>query len=381
MDPTAARCLFPLTKQFIFMNNAGVAPMSDRARAAIENLMEQLVTRPYQDGTAQEDADRLRQSIGRLIGADPNAIALVRGTAHGVSLLAQGLAWQPGDNVVGARGQYPANVDPWMALADRGVELRLAQPVEGRVTAESVLSLVDERTRVVALTHVEFWNGYRSDILRLGDELRSRGVVFCLDATQSAGALHLDMASQPVDFLTAGAHKWLLGPKGIGFCYCRKELLPKLRPVLVGSGALTKAQEYFEYDYQPRDSARWFEESSLSVLDMAAFSAAVELLLEVGPRQVEAQVLGLAGRLARGLAERGYQLVEPWPRELHESSGIVSFRRPGSSPQEVLRELNAARVVARAHADFVRLSPHFYNNVEEVNRVLALLAPGGESAA
>ena len=381
MEPTAARCLFPLTSQFIFMNHAGVSPLSERARAAIGNLMEQLLTRPYPDGMAQDWADTLRADLGRLVGAEPDTIGFVRGTAHGLSLLAQGLDWRAGDNVVGARGEYPANVYPWMALQDRAVEYRLAEPVDGRVTPDAVLSLVDSRTRVVALSHVEFWNGYRVDLQTIGAELDRRGVIFAVDAIQSVGALQLDLSRLPVDFLAAGAYKWLLGPKGIGFCYCRPELLRRLRPVLVGTGTVRNPREYFRYDYDPCDTARRFEESSVSVLDMAAFSAAVDLLLDVGPQRIEEQVLRLSRRLAAGLAERGYELVEPWPREPEEDSGIVSFRRPGSSPQEVLRELNAARVVGRTHHDFIRLSPHFYNTLDEVEHVLDLLAPGGVSAA
>lgn len=381
MEPTATRCLFPLTQHFIFMNHAGVSPMSERARAAVANLMEQLVSRPYPDGMAQQSAEALRTDIGRLVGAEPETIALVRSTAHGISLLAHGLDWRPGDNVVGARGEYPANVYPWMALHDRGVEYRLAEPLNGRVTPECVLSLVDERTRVVALSHVEFWNGYRIDLETIGAELDRRGVIFAVDAIQSVGALRLDLARLPVDFLSAGACKWLLGPKGIGFCYCRPELVRRLRPALVGTGTVNRPLEYFDYHYDPHDNARRFEESTVSVLDMAALSAAIDLLLEVGPEPIEKQVLALARYLGTGLAERGYELLEPWPREVLEASGIVSFRRPGSSAQEVLRELNAAGVIGRLHQDFVRLSPHFYNTFQEADHVLDVLAPGGMSAA
>lgn len=379
MDPTAARCLFPLTTQFIFMNHAGVSPLSERARAAVGGLLEQLVSRPYPDGMAEEWADSLRGDLGRLVGAEPDTIELVGGTTHSISLLAQGLDWKMGDNVVGARGEHPANVSPWMALRSRGVEYRLAEPVDGRLTPDSVLGLVDERTRVVALSHVESWNGCRVDLEAIGTELDRRGIIFAVDATQSVGALRLDLSHLPVDFLSAGASKWLLGPKGIGFCYCRPELLRRLQSVLVGGGTVKRSHEDFDND--PPDSARRFEESNLSVLDMAALSAGIDLLLEVGPDQVEEQVLGLARGLGKGLADRGYEIVEPWPREPAEWSGIVSFRRPGSNPQEVVRELNAARVVGRIHKDFVRLSPHFYNTVEEVDRVLDLLAPGGVSAA
>ena len=377
MDCAATRSLFPLTKQFIYMNHAGAAPMSERARAAIEAVMEQLTNRPYPRGLPGEEADRLRQSIARLVGAEPENIGLVRGTAHGLSLLAQGLDWRDGDNVVGARGEYPANVYPWMALRDRGVEFRMAEPVDGRITPDAVLGLVDDRTRVVALSHVEFWNGYRVDLETIGCELDRRGVLFAVDAIQSVGALCLNLSTLPVDFMAAGAHKWLLGPQGIGFCYCRPELLHRLRPVLVGTGTVKRYNEYFVYDFDLCETARRFEESSISVLDMAAFQAAVDLMLEVGPKVIEEQVLGLSRRLAEGLSERGYDVVEPWPRRPGESSGIVSFRRPGSTAHEVLRDLNAARVVGRVHADFVRLSPHFYNTPDEVGRVLDVLAPPG----
>jgi selenocysteine lyase/cysteine desulfurase len=377
MDPAAARCFFPLTKQFIFMNHAGVSPLSDRARAAVEALMEQLTSRPCPDGLSRQAADNLRRSIGRLVGAQPEAIGLVRGTAHGMSLLAQGLEWRPGDNVVGARGEHPANVYPWMALRGRGVELRMAEPAGGRVTPESVLSLVDERTRVVALSHVQLWNGHRIDLEAIGGELDRRGVVFAVNGIQSAGALRLDLSGLPVDFLAASAHRWLLGPEGIGFCYCRPELLARLGPVLVGAGAVRRQDEHVEYAFELCETARRFEESTASVLDMAAFQAGVDLLLEVGPAAVEKRLLALARQLGGGLVERGYEVVDPWPRQLAESSGIVSFRRPGASAREILRELNAARVVGRGHEDVVRLAPHFYNTPEEVERVLDVLSPQG----
>ena len=381
MVPAASRCLFPITEHFIYLNHAGCAPMSERARAAIEALTEHLACRPCPDGLAQEEADRLRRSIGKLIGAEAETIGLVRGTAHGLSLLAHGLDWRAGDNVVGASGEHPTNVYPWMALRDRGVELRLAEPAGGRLASDSVLSLVDGRTRLVALSHVQFWNGYRADLAAIGAELDRRGVLFAVDGMQSVGALHLDLARLPIDFLAAGAGKWLLGPQGIGFCYCRPELLHRLRPALVGRGSVKRDREEFEYDFDLCETARRFEESASSVLDMAAFQAGVDLLLEIGTEVVERRVLSLACRLASGLEDRGFRVVEPWPRLPEESSGIVSFRKPGASAHHVTRDLNAARVVARVHGDFVRLAPHFYNTPEEVDRVLDVLSPPGAGGA
>ncbi len=381
MDPLEARHLFPLVERYIHMNHAGVSPMSQRARAAIEQVIDASMNRPYRDHWAQEEAGRLRELVARLINAPEGSIALTRSTAHGMSLLAQGLEWNQGDNVVGAMGEYPANVYPWMSLASRGVELRQAKPVEGRISPDDVFTLVDDRTRVVALSHVEFWNGYRVDIETIGAECRRRGIVFAVDVMQSAGALRLDVVRMPIDFCAAGAGKWLLGPPGIGFCFCAPRLLERVRPVIVGVGSVVAHDRYLEYDLTLAPGAQRFEESVISLLDTAAFGAALELLLEVGSDVIQERVLDLAARLAAGLAERGCEIVEPWPRTRAESSGIVSFRKPGESAQAVLRDLSAARVIARTHSDFVRLSPHFYNTEEEVDRVLDMLSPERVSPA
>ena len=374
MDPLEARNLMPLSDHYIHMNHAGVSPMSQRCGAAIEQVVETCMNRPYPAGWSQDEADRVRELVAQLINGSADGVALTRSTAHGISFVAQGLDWKSGDNVVGATWEYPANVFPWMALASEGVEFRQAKPAGGRIIPDAIFALVDARTRVVALSHVEFWNGFRVDIEAIGAECRRRGIVFAVDVMQSAGALRLDVSRMPIDFCAAGAGKWLMGPPGIGFCYFAPELLDRVRPHVVGVMSVAANDRYFEPDLKFAPSARRFEESVVSLLDTAAFGAAIELLLEVGTEAIENRVLDLSARLAGGLAERGYELVEPWPRKRAESSGIVSFRKPGATHQEVLRDLTAAHVICRTHRDFVRLSPHFYNTEEEVDRVLDVLA-------
>jgi selenocysteine lyase/cysteine desulfurase len=375
MDPIEVRHLMPLTANYIHMNHAGVSPMSQRVAAAVGHVVQASLERPYKDRSSQDEADRTRGLVARLISGSADSIALTRSTAHGISLLAQGLDWKHGDNVVGAHGEYPANVYPWMSLADRGVEFRQAHPVEGRISPEQVFSPVDARTRVVALSHVQFWNGFRTDIETIGAECRRRGIIFAVDVMQSVGALRVDVGRMPIDFCAAGAGKWLMGPAGIGFCFCVPALLERLRPPIVGVCSVVGFDRYFDYDLTLAPTARRFEESVVSMLDTAAFAAALELLLEVGGEVIERRVLDLSARLAEGLAARDYELVEPWPRRRAESSGIVSFRKRGAGPHEVLRDLTAAHVIARTHRDFVRLSPHFYNTEEEIDRVLEVLAP------
>lgn len=375
MDPLEARHLFPLAERYIHMNHAGVAPMSKRVGAAIQQVIDASMNRPYRDHWAQDEANRVRELVARLISASADSIALTRSTAHGISLLAQGLEWKAGDNVVGATGEYPANVYPWMALESRGVEYRQAKSLEGRISIDELFSLVDARTRVVAVSHVEFWNGFRLDIEAIGAECRRLGIVFAVDVMQSAGALKVDVSGMPIDFCAAGAGKWLMGPPGIGFCFVAPELLERIRPVMVGVGSVAARDSYFVYDLTFAPSARRFEESVVALLDTAAFGAALDLLLEVGAEVIEARVLSLAARLAEGLHRNGCEIVEPWPRSRSESSGIVSFRKPGLNPAAVLRDLSAAHVIARTHQDFVRLSPHFYNTEEEVERVFEVMSP------
>src|SRR5712691_1796123 len=175
MDPLEARSLIPLCEHYIHMNHAGISPMSARGRAALEQVIEAAVGRPYRAGASLEQADRVRGLAAQLVNASPDSVAVTRSTAHGISLLASGLDWERGDNVIGALWEYPANVYPWMVLAARGVECRQAQPTEGRIKADEIFSHVDARTRVVALSHVQFWNGYRLDLDEIGSECRRRG--------------------------------------------------------------------------------------------------------------------------------------------------------------------------------------------------------------
>jgi cysteine desulfurase / selenocysteine lyase len=375
MDPLDARALFPICEEHIHFNHAGVAPMSVRVRAAVEHVLQVMSEEGFDIDDYTETLGQLRSNLATLVGVTADQVSITRGTAHGISLLARGLDWREGDNIVGARLEYPANLFPWMATRDRGVELRLVEPVSGRVTPEAVLSLVDGRTRVVALSFVQFWNGYRIDLAEIGAECRKRGVILAVDGIQGLGVLPFDLETMNADFVAAGAGKWLMGPPGVGFTAWRPELLERIDPLLVGTGSVEDRVNYFEPSFKYAGTARKFEESGVSWLDIAAFGAAVGLLLEVGIDVIEEHVLGLARRLAEGLVERGYDIVEPWPREPEECSGIVSFNRPGASEVELLRDLKAAGVITRTHRDFVRLSPHFYNTEEEVDRVLDVLTP------
>lgn len=357
-----------------WMQHGGGAPWPRVARDAVIDAARRLHAGMDWTGKYAADRQALREVLARVVGGRPESITLVRSTGHGLSLLAGGLDWRAGDNVVGARWEYPTNLYPWMALEPRGVELRLAEPVDGRITVDTLMALADERTRAVCVSWVQFWNGYRIDLEAIGAACRERDILFCVDGIQGVGAVQLDVEAAGVDLLSCGAIKWLLGTPGTGFAYVAPRLVPLLQPLTVGIGSVVDTEQAFEPALDWNPTARRFEESATSWFDIAALLACVRLLERHGMAAVEQRVVDLTQRIGCALASAGHQVVEPWPRSRAESSGIVSFRTPGTAPAEQVRRLAEAGVVARVHADFVRLSPHAWTRDDEVDRALAALA-------
>ncbi|MGH7881547.1 MAG: aminotransferase class V-fold PLP-dependent enzyme [Candidatus Dormibacteraceae bacterium] len=374
MNPSQARHLFPITKNHIFMNHAGMSPMSYRVQAALGGLLDELTSTAFHHSLIEESTQQLRGSLAGLVGAPTETIAITRSAAHSLSLLVQGFPWSPGDNLIRTSGSGIVDSHSWSSLPEKGIEIRELENSYEEITPETIFSLADERTRLISINHVHPWTGRQIDAQAIGREAQSRGIIVALDASQSVGAIAIDLAELPVDFLAADAWRFIMGPVGIGFAYCAADLCKKLRP---NSSAVigTSPEATFDALFQPPTADHPLEESPFSSLDTIAFGVATNLLLEVGLPVIEAEVLKLTTQLAEGLVERGYELIGEWPRQSAQASGIVSFRRPGSSLHELRREMKAAGIVAQAHADFVRLSPHFFNTEQEVFRVLEMLTP------
>lgn len=367
--------LFPALDRYVWLVHGGGSPFSVRLRDAVERAIAAPFDSETPFGWAEgyyTDRLELLAALGRLVGASGDDVTLTRGTAQGLSFL-RGLDWRAGDNIVSARGEFPVNLYPWMALEHRGVELRLAELEDGRITPEAVFDLMDERTGAVSLSLVQFWNGFRVDAARIGAECRSRGVAFALDAAQAAGALRIDVDALGCDLVASCAIKWLQGPTGIGFCYVRPSLGERIDPPLVGLGSMASG-DYFSLELEWAPGARRFQESACSFLDVAAFRASVDLLEEIGIDVIEQRVLDLTAHAAEGLAARGYDIVEPWPRKREESSGIISFRPRDRSPAEIARTLAAKNILVHERGDLVRLSPNYYNTTDEIDRTLDAIA-------
>jgi len=364
---------FPVAREKVFLGHAGVCPLPQRVAAAIAQYSAQCTLGDQETLLPLYKLQQMRELAARLIHAQPEEIAFVAPTTLGLSYVANGLPLRKGDNILIYFEDYPSNVYPWMALAQRGVEVRLMNVRElGKVRAIDVQGQVDENTRLVALASCHFISGWRINIPAVGKYLRERGVLFCLDGIQTVGAFPTTV--EHVDFLAADAHKWLLGPCAAGILYVRKELQERLRPVVLGWNNVRCPNYVAEEEIVLAPNARRYEAGTHNLLGLVGLHASLEMIEQVGIDNIAAELLRKRAWLVPALQEKGYAVLQAAaPPE--NASGIVTFFRPGADMQELHARLEAAGVITSLRVDrggqsYIRLSPHFYNTDEELQRVV-----------
>jgi len=365
---------FPWARNIIYLNHASTGPLPERSRKAIEAC-----TRERASPVTLTD-DRLmgvlsdgRAKAARLIGAEADEIALTTNTSFGLNLAARMLPLAPGDVALVSDQDFPANVFPWRRIADRGVRLEIIPrtpagwPDEARMQER----MQDPRVKVLAVSQVEFHTGYRVDLDGLGRAARATGTFFVVDAIQALGHVPFDVRDTPVDILACGAQKWLLSPWGSGFMYVRRGLIERLESPLAGWNAYEGTENFstlVDYSGRLRTDARRFELWTLPYQDLLGMSLALELLHELGIDRIEAHVAAI-GRPVREWAHRaGVRLKSP---EGARDSGIISLSAadlPGG-----LAALREAGVATCVREGGIRLAPHCYNTIEEMERVVELL--------
>ena len=318
------------------------------------------------------EVETARQLAARLIGAEPGEIAFVRNTVEGLNTIAHGIDWRPGDNIVGNALEFPANVYAWMNLAARGVDLRLARPSDGRVTAEVLAPLIDSRTRAVTISFVQYLNGFRADLRTIGELCRSRGCLFIVDAIQGLGALALDVRDVGIDFLAAGGHKWLLSPVGSGILFCNRRHVGAMHVMNAGHLSVERASEFSNFNLTWRADARRFEGGVVSHPLICGLRRSLELFLELGIARIEVAILSLTDELVAGLERLGYGVASP--RGPREKSGIVSISLGSEESARALRtRLAELDIVVSHHGPILRFAVGFYNTRAEIAGVLSAL--------
>jgi selenocysteine lyase/cysteine desulfurase len=321
--------------------------------------------------------EETRKTAVRLIGADADEIALVPNTTVGLNLVAEGLDWRAGDNVVTLADEFPSNVYPWMNLGSRGVETRRV-PTEmcGRLDLDRLAAACDTRTRVVAVSWVGYATGYRHDLERIAAIAHERKALFVVDAIQGLGVFPLDVGQLPIDALAAGGQKWLLGPEGAGICYIRREHLARLRPVGLGSHSVVHERDYTRIELDLKPTAARYEGGAQNMCGMLALGASMRLLADLGTSNVAAAVLDITEQACQRLTEIGAKIVSDRrmdDRHGEQRSGIVAFELPGRDPLAAKKHCLTLGVVLSCRAGRLRISPHAYNNEEDLERLVAAL--------
>ncbi len=374
-DEAERNRLFPVTRKLRFFSHAAVTPFPACVADAMHEQIRVSAEGPQEFAQTLRDMKQARQVCAELIGARQEEIALLGPTSLGLSLFANGIPWEAGDEVVCYAGDYPANVYPWLELRRKGVVVRYLEPERpGEITPALVEAALTPRTRLVALASAHFFTGYRIAVEEIGAMLHARGVLFSVDAIQTLGAFPLNV--EHVDFLSADAHKWMLGPVAIGIVYVKQRHFELCRPTLLGAWNVYSPNFITQDEIRFVPTAQRYEPGVLNIPGIYGMKAAVDLFLEHGTDRIAARLLELKAYLVAGLRERGFDILGP--TEGPAASGITTFRHPHKSPTELFAKLEQAGVTSslrhdREGRDYLRFSPHFYNTEEEVDVALRVL--------
>lgn len=367
------RALFPVTREYTYLNHAAVGPAPASVAWATRQAFDELSRSGSIAMDGRQPDVEAREAFGRLINVSPQTIAFTKNVSDSFLTIAQGLDWRPGDNIVTAACEFPANVYPWLNLAEQGVETRFASVVDGRLPLDEIAARINERTRLVSISFVEFGSGIRNDVAAIARLAHAVGALCAVDGIQGLGALQLDATAAELDFVSSGSAKWLLSPAHLGLLYVRPEAQSLLRVARRGWRSFEKPFDFFNYDQPLLQCAERLEGGSNNWLGLVSLHAALALLDVAGAQQIEARALALAARVRAGVAERDCEITSPDAPE--ERSAIVTFRARSihdddAAAEAVARLASETHVVVSARNGLMRVSPHFYNTEEDIQRLL-----------
>ena len=372
MDWESIRQEFAVTRNYNYQNHAGIGPLHRRAAEAMREYVDQVEETAYLGKGLYERAERIRQRMAELLNANADEVTFVKNTTEGLSFVANGLNWNNGDNIVTTNAEFPANIYPWQGLQNRGVKVRMVLEEDGRIPLDKLMQAIDNRTRLVTISSVQYASGFRTNLAALGEFCQSKGVFFCVDAIQSLGAFPIDVKAMNIDFLSADGHKWLCGPEGCGVFFVRKEIQGHLRPTCIGWASMKNMWQFHPYQFEFHDSARRYDSGSFNLAGIYGLGAVIDWVLDVGAETISRRILHLTDRLIAGLRDKGYRIVSP--REPGEASGIVAFISTVHDHEAIQQHLqNEHRIVIAHRRKRLRASPHVYNTEREIDQLIDAL--------
>ena len=366
---------FCLNPEVTYLNHAAVAPWPIRTRQAVQQ---------FADENAQQGSlrylewlkleDDLRVKLAQLINApSKNTVALLKNTSEALSIVAYGLDWQAGDNVVISDQEFPSNRIIWESLNDKGVEVRQIDLGSGATPESALLAAIDDKTRLLSVSSVQYASGLRMQLEILGEYCKAHNVLFCVDAIQSIGAVEFDVQAINADFVMADGHKWMLGPEGLALFYCRPELYEQISLHQFGWHMVEHVGDFDRREWQPASNARRFECGSPNMLAIHALHASISLLLETGMQIVEAEVLARSEAIMAAVNNAtSLELVSDTTAGRY--AGIVSFRHREIPSKNLYERLFNQGVFCADRGNAIRFSPHFYTEMSKIYTAVRLAA-------
>jgi selenocysteine lyase/cysteine desulfurase len=369
------RALFPITERAIYLNHAAVSPPPLVTMQAVEAQLRDVVDNGslnFRNWIAVKE--QARALLGNLLGARPEQVAFMRNTSDGLSTVANGIVWRKGDNIVTFRYEFPSNIYPWLRIREtQGVEVRMCDERDGRIDLEELGNLIDSRTRVVAISHVQFASGFRTDLERLGRLTRRYDALLVVDVIQSVGVIPLDVEAELIDVAAGACHKWLLTPEGVGYLYLSDRARERIEPTLVGWISVSNPEDYSNFDQPWNRAALAWETGTGPTALIHGLKASLDLILETGVRPTSAYLEQLTDHLCERIRKSKYEVVSS---RLHgEKSQIVCIRHRGGelTPMGLYTHLKNRKIVTAPRGDRLRISPHLYNTLAEMDELIEAL--------
>lgn len=369
------RALFPITERSIYLNHAAVspppAPTIEAIKAQLDDVSENGSVN-YRSWVATKE--RARKLAADMIGARPEQFAFTRNTSDGLSTVANGLDWQAGDNVVTFENEFPSNVYPWQRLRQAfGVEVRMGAERAGRVDTEELIRLIDEHTRLIAISQVQYASGFRSDLSRLGQAARAVDALLVVDVIQAMGVIPTDVNAELIDVAAGACHKWLLTPEGVGILYLSDRARERIKPTLVGWVSVPNPEDYHNFEQGWNVGALAWETGTCPTALMHGLETSLKLLTNTGIKRIAGYLEELTDYLCTKLDSHKYQIVSS--RLAGEKSQIVCIRhREGISPMTLYSQLKQRNIITAPRGDRLRIAPHFYNTPDEIDELVRALS-------
>lgn len=368
------RSHFPVTKETVYLNSAAVAPLPTVAIDAVNLQMNDVSlngTKNYVEWVATKN--RARTLLAAMLGVKDEQVAYIRNTSDGFSTIANGLKWKAGDNVVSFAGEFPANFYPWRRIRDEfGVELRLVEELNGRVDIDGLIAAIDQNTRVVTISAVQFASGFRADLERIGAAAHAVDALFCVDIIQGVGACGFDLPALGVDAACGASHKWLCSPEGCGYIYLSDRARELVTPTLTGWISVDEPWDFVDREQSWKTTALAWESGTGPASLFYGMEKSLTLLTETGLDAIEQHLSVLTDQLCEGLFRTNYEIVSS--RLPGEASQIVCIRHTkGLHPNAIAADLETKNIIVSPRIDRLRIAPHFFNNSDDIERLLEAL--------